>query len=205
MKLAVALIRALRALATKPAVAAKMWFVTVVAFSMPVVFSTVLSEPMAAQAKTGATPGGGSTTGSGSTLVQSWVRTGSHKELVGLTLYRTVFEVRFEKYQVSTGVFSSTCEVSLTSFQKRVLGFWHDVTPSGTFGSGQFSGPRSPVDGKGGSGYNYSNPFTHVNMPAGRLIHFMDKSGPGFEMTHGKYSVTALTPKGSGITAELSW
>jgi hypothetical protein len=42
-------------------------------------------------------------------------------------------------------------------------------------------------------------------MNVGRLTHFKDISGPGFEVTHGKYVVLAVAPNGGGVTATISF
>jgi hypothetical protein len=139
---------------------------------------------------------------------KSW--TAVTEKNVGIYKYRLTMEVRFVHVSIGGGQYRSEGSVSIIGFQRKLLGLgqWNDVTPSSAKASGSFSGPRSPVlNGPPGSGYQRSNPFTDNNMGGAlRLTHFIDRSGPGFEMTHGVYSVTAFTPGGNNsLTASVSW
>lgn len=128
---------------------------------------------------------------------------------IGLFTYRLKCEVQFIHFQQSPGVFRSTGLVRFVSLERKTIsGGWNSLNPGPLHAWGSFSGPRSPVNSLGGSGYHYPNPFSNELMSSTwqSLVHFDDVSGPGFAMSHGSYSVNAKTPSGLGsITATVFW
>jgi hypothetical protein len=225
MKISAALVRTLREKACRAVSTVRGQILALAALSLPVLLSSFLAGPSAAQAMAGGTLQAQRPTGTpqgffwnrGPRVTPTptppapslgWKRRSVSQSYVGITPYRLTVEVELIVYKVSSTVYRSTCVVRFVDLERRVLGNWNSVGPSSLHASGSFSGPRSPVNSSGGSGYLYPNPFSNqaMSLSTQRLIHFEDTSGPGFAMTHGNYSVTAGTPAGLGsISCQVNW
>lgn len=143
----------------------------------------------------------------------SWVRKSTQEISVGLDRYRITFEARFQQTPSYSGLVNTTFDLVLTKVEKRVFWSWSNlpVLYSSCSATGSFSGPYSPTDGSGNSGYYQPNPFSNVVLGfsqshLGQLRHFKDtRVGGSFRMTHGLYSVTWWTSGGAPVTGTMAW
>jgi len=174
-----------------------------VVFLSPVILSSVLAGPYAAQRAYKA-PG----TGQGpppSRRTETFVWSGNTDQHAGLYLYRLTMEVRFCRIYIAGNQYRSGLSVR-AHFQRKVFGQWKDYTPSSITATGNATPTRAPVSSSGGSGFLQPSSFSGVSMGSGMYLdHIIDVSGPGFGVPHGSYSVTALAANGDPVTASVSW
>lgn len=119
---------------------------------------------------------------------------------------RISMRVYFEQYDNHNGHMITTFDVGILTLKKKVAGFWWNTTADYIRVSGQFSGPRSPVDQWGNSGYSRSNPFTN-QLYSAPVRHFTDASPTYmscFSMSSGIYTITAYF-SGEPTSATVAW
>ncbi|MEQ1638886.1 MAG: hypothetical protein ABL903_19680 [Methylococcales bacterium] len=115
-------------------------------------------------------------------------------------------ELRVHFLQESEGAYiKTTLEIGIVRLQKRRLFFWVNATADSIRLTGEFSGPRSPIDINGNSGYIQSNPF-NINFSS-TVKHFIDyspASADHYSIDSAKYVITAYF-SGTGTSATVAW
>ena len=101
----------------------------------------------------------------------------------------------------------TTFTVGLNSLKKKVLGIWVNATANSISLHGEYSGPRSPLNINGGTGYLQSNPFDINYSSTAGIIHYKDFSPisqPCYTMTSANYRMSAVF-SGGGVSTTVSW